>query len=497
MKRLSYGLFSPVLALGLIIACSGFETLEVVYSSPHNHADGVREDAPIEIAFNNDVRKDDIDKSFYLSAGSSRIDGDIEWLSGRRFVFRPRAGLDYARRYTIEIPRTVRDTKGNRMESDFLSDFYVGADFVPPTVLSSDPAFLEGGEQNVAIDRTITMDFSKTMNVLKTESAFSITPHAAGRFAWEAGPSGLPESRMVYRLSAPMDYGVQYRFRLSSAAEDTAGNTLASDYSVIFITGDDSVPPAVIGINDAGIAPFWSTDGINDGVAKDSSFYIVFSEPMDRPSAETAFSLCPSPGGYFSWNGDSILVFHTNAPLAPESLYELTVDRSAKDRNGLRLPAAYQLSIRTGGANSLTVKTGNAWGSSDGLAYDLLFTGLPDPEAWPVTIAMGPWPNQTYYFRIQFVSLLAPYTPVAMDRYSIYQNLSLASFGEDEGLVADVEWTDDSTACIMLSGLSNKLEPASPVLYRLTVHGGSGGLKDRYGNTMTGDFVFEFREPGD
>ncbi|HSV97228.1 MAG TPA: Ig-like domain-containing protein [Spirochaetota bacterium] len=475
--------------------CSGFETLEVVYSSPENHALGVAEDAPVEIAFNSDVERDSLEKGFVLAGSSSRIEGDFEWVSGSRFFFRPRARLAYAGRYTVEIPRSVRDTKGNGMERDFLSDFYVGSDFVPPLVLSSDPAFIAGGEQNVPVDRNITVDFSKSMNVQKTESAFSITPHVAGRFVWDSGPSGQANSRMVYTLTASMDYGASYRFRISSSAEDASGNALASEYAVLFITGDDSEPPSVTGINSNGLAPFWSADGINDGIDKNVSFYVVFSEPMNRPSAESAFSLSPSPGGHFSWNGDSILVFHPSRPLAPETLYQARVDRSAGDLNGLKIPASYQVTIRTGGAASLILKTGTVWGSNDGASYTPLFTGIPDPDAWPVAITMGLWPNQTYYFRVQFVSRLAPYTPVAMNRYSIYQNLSLASFGPDEGVVSDMEWTDDTTAVIRLSGLSNKLEPTSPVLYRLTVHGGSGGVKDIYGNTMSENFVFDFREP--
>ena len=103
------------------------------------------------------------------------------------------------------------------------------------------------------------------------------------------------------------------------------------------------------------------------------------------------------------------------------------------------------------------------------------------------------WPNQTYYFRVARHEP-APYAPVAMNRYSIYQNLSLTSFGVDEGIVSDLEWQDDTTAVIKLSGLSNMLEPTDPVLYRLTVHGGSGGVTDIHGNTMSENFVFDFRE---
>ena len=42
-------------------ACSGFETLEVVYSSPANHAYGVADDAAVEIAFSGDVERDGVE----------------------------------------------------------------------------------------------------------------------------------------------------------------------------------------------------------------------------------------------------------------------------------------------------------------------------------------------------------------------------------------------------------------------------------------------------
>lgn len=494
MKYISRITIPPALFLALCFSCSGFDSLEVIRISPVNHARGVGETAEVEIVFNNDADKESLERIFVLSGGSSRVEGSFEWPSGKHFIFRPQKGLSHGKRYTIEIPRTLRDTKGNGMEFDFLSEFYVGEDFIAPLVLASNPALVEGGERNVPVDRNITIDFSKTMDVQKTESSFSITPHVAGRFVWETGPGGLPNGRMQYLLTAAMDYGVHYRFRIGPSAVDASGNQLTSEYTVHFVTGEDADPPAVMGINSDGLPPFWSTEAIAGDIDKNISFYIAFSAPMDRPSAESAFSITPSPGGHFSWDGDSILVFHPSRDLSPETVYRLRVDRAARDRNGRRLTAPHQLMIRTDALASLSLKIGTVSGSHDGSSYTALFMGPPSPDAWPIAINMGPWPNQAYYFRVQFVSLLSPYSPAGMDKYSIYQNLSLASYGDYEGIVSDVQWEDDTTVLIRLSGLSNKREPASPVLYRLTIHGGSGGVKDEYGNTMRENFVIDFRE---
>lgn len=450
--------------------------------------------------FNNDVNKEDIEKHFSLAGETRKIDGKFDWATGSEFTFVPRLPLSVAQRYTIEIPRSVRDCKGNTMEYDFLSDFYVGNDFVSPVVISSIPAYTEGGAANVPVDQNIVINFSKTMNIPKTESSFTISPHVAGRFVWGTGPSEYADSQMTYQLTTHMDYGIQYKFTLSTSATDISDNNLATSYSNIFITGYDFQPPSVTGINDSGITPFWNTNGANPNINKNVSIYVLFSEPMNRASCESAFSLTPTVSGHFTWNTDTMMIFHPAKDLATESVYQIRVDTTAKDQNGLKLSDLHQVTVQTMGSTSLHVKIGAVYGSyddGDTDPYRLLFTGKPDPLTWPVTITMGPWPNQKYYFKIQFVNNASPSAPVPMNKYSILENHTLISFNRDEGfqgIIEDVAWIDDSTAKLKVAGLSNTLKPMPPVLYRLTLHGGAYGVKDVFGNTMVENFVFEFRE---
>jgi hypothetical protein len=113
---------------------------------------------------------------------------------------------------------------------------------------------------------------------------------------------------------------------------------------------------------------------------------------------------------------------------------------------------------------------------------------------------MGGAVNQTYYIKIQFVSFLLPYTPVNMNKYSVIENTLIETFKSEPGssvnnaAITDITWDNNSTVVYKINPMTNKLLGHVPALYRLTLSGGTGGIRDTNENYPAGDIVIDFRE---
>ncbi len=474
------------------------DTLEVVRWSPGNHSRGVENDAIFEMEFSSNLNKSDIEENFSMYGASGSVAGRFAWVSERAFRFVPVETFTKNGRYVVEVPRSVRDREGNTMGSDFISDFYVGDDFVIPLVDWSTPPFSPGAVEGVPVNQNPLIAFSKSMNRESVEKNFRLSPDAAGYFLWSESAPGLVNSLLTYVLVKPMDYGKLYTLTVAGTAEDYAGNLLGTEYRVHFVTGEDTTPPLVSGIYDAleSTVIYWISGLVNSGIGRDIKIAADFSEAMERQSVEKAFSITPAVSGIFDWSSDMTFVFTPSAPLDPERIYQVRIDTGAKDINGLKLAEPYIAEFRTDSGNSLFITCSGIEGSSDDLTYIELTSGIPGPEEWPLEIVLGGDDEQVYWLRIKFAS---GGIDAEMSPYSIFDNYLIETFksavagGEGSAEVEDIEWISPSTAQIKIKGLyvsgSN-----DPFIYRFTLSGGAGGIRDRYGNYMKRDLIFEFRE---
>ncbi len=480
-----------ILSLLIAAGCehlTNFETLKVESCYPSNHQYGVSTGESVVVEFNNNVKKSDIEKQFTLSGDSGTVEGTVTWNSGKKFTYTPRYGLDIGSRYIIEIPRTIEDRHGNKMEMDFLSEFYVGDDLQKPSVVSSVPVYTPGGTTGVPVDQNIVINFSEAMNHIKTESAFSISPGVSGYFTWNAG-----STQMTYVLSTDLALGVQYTVTVSTGAEDASGNTLGSTCRVIFITGSDFIYPTITGVNVSGapVPPYWDPEITNIDISKFADIAVYFSEAMNINATESAFSITPSIGGTLTWNaGRDVMTFSPESPMGTETLHTLRIATTAEDANGLTLQDAYVVRFKTSANDSKYIQVGDVQGSSDDSVYALLFTTTPP---WPVSIEMGPVGEHAYYFQIAFINENGP---VAMDTFSIYDNITIEGFDPSfNPSITDITWlAGNSILRVALDGLSNDLDAGVRALFRLIINGGEYGVRDEKGNPMREMFSFELRE---
>jgi|GEM_PF-6125061 len=195
-------------------------------------------------------------------------------------------------------------------------------DVTPPTVVGSRPEHLATG---VAPDTNITVSFSELMEEAVTGAAFSISPAAPGSLSWSAG-------NMTFDPSAPLASETEYSVTVKGTAVDRSGNRLDGnrdgssggsplDDHVFRFTTVVVPPPNITAVQ----PPPGAT-----GVQPNARITVSFSQPMDRPATEAAFSMDPATAGTFSWDaGSGEMTFTPSANLVDKGTYNCTVTHLA------------------------------------------------------------------------------------------------------------------------------------------------------------------------
>ena len=202
-------------------------------------------------------------------------------------------------------------------------------------------------------------------------------PHVAGAAALclgeagAAGPcAGLTPAEVAGKLRADAEghtTGVPF-FGFSG---DPLRPLTGAYFGYLPWAGWDSVAPVV--------SSFSPAEGAVS-VPASTSVAVLFSEPMDRPTAQAAFSLRRTSddapvAGKFSWSGNK-MTFRPSTALAEDTGYTASVGTSALDAAGNQLAAVAGSSFRTGTLvtafpSTATVETGSLRaGSHSALTLD-------------------------------------------------------------------------------------------------------------------------------
>ena len=119
--------------------------------------------------------------------------------------------------------------------------------FAAPTVVSSVPV---NGDTIFSAERSIVLQFSKTMDTASVRRGFSITPNAAGRLLWANSNSTL-----TFDPDAVLPFFVHFTVKVDTQARSGGGQQIDGDgngvpgdpYFLTFKTRDvDVVPPQIV-----------------------------------------------------------------------------------------------------------------------------------------------------------------------------------------------------------------------------------------------------------
>ncbi|MEL7674321.1 MAG: Ig-like domain-containing protein, partial [Chloroflexota bacterium] len=252
---------------------------------------------------------------------SSAAPGAFTWAADDRSVsYLPAGGWPRAARTPITIGTGAQAANGLALEEAY--EFFVqtvGRLEVGAVIPAPDA-------QGVAADATITVSFNRpvvplvaTDQIAGLPDPLVIEPAVEGRGEW------VNTSIYVFTPSKALAGGTTYTARVPAGLVDVTGAVLEDDYIWQFST----LAPEVLSV--------YPYQGATE-ITLDTPISIAFSQPMDRASAEAAFTLSTGGepvAGRFTWSDDArSLIFTPDERLAQEATYSIGLASSARAASG-------------------------------------------------------------------------------------------------------------------------------------------------------------------
>ncbi|MFQ3536020.1 MAG: Ig-like domain-containing protein [Aggregatilineales bacterium] len=111
---------------------------------------------------------------------------------------------------------------------------------------------------------------------------------------------------------------------------------------------------------------------------------LVFDQPMDRTSVETAFLIDPPVDGALRWTDDQTLVFVPAAPLPRGTAYLVQLDTTARSAQGLPLETRFRLNFQV--APNLSVNQVIPAPNAESIATNATITVIFDRPVVPLAV---------------------------------------------------------------------------------------------------------------
>lgn len=350
--------------------------------------------------------------------GSASVTGTVS-CTGNGAIFTPANLLAPNTLYTATVTIGAMDQQGEPLASNYAWTFRTGAVATAPAVISASPV---NGATGVPINQSIDATFSEAMNPA-TISATSFTLAGPGATVVTGTVTyAASGSIAIFTPTAALAPSTLFTATITTAAQDLAGNALASNFVWTFTTGTapNTTKPTVISTIPANLAT---------GVPVNQALSATFSAAMNPLSISTATYTLTGPGttsvaGLVTYAGvGNTATFTPTAALAPSTLFTATITTGAKDLAGNALAANYVWTFTTGAAQGTTkpmvISTAPANGAS-GVAINQAVSATFSKAMDPLTIntltftLTGPGgaavPGTITYNALSFI---ATFTPIA------------------------------------------------------------------------------------
>jgi hypothetical protein len=248
------------------------------------------------------------------------------------------AGLENGVAYFFAVD--AYDTSGNHSGRSTVGDV-TPKDSSAPKLLSSEPS---SGSQDLALVPVLRFTFSEPMNPTSLEIGVCLSddpPASALCASPSLGNFGAPvwsaqDTVMEFAPTSQIQSGKTHVLLLTG--KDKAGNALAALTRVAFSVRSipDTTAPTVVG-------EAYRVNGSPPRLHVD----LLFSEPMNRASVESAFLSQPPINCAWTWVGDKATCEMTETP-QQHTTYKVTLGTGAKDVAGNALAAPYQTAAIVG-----------------------------------------------------------------------------------------------------------------------------------------------------
>ena len=249
----------------------------------------------------------------------------LSWLDeGRSLRIAPSGAWAPSRFYTVTIGREARDAAGTPLAEPLRVIFFTQD---RPTVELALTDLVDEGTARPA--SALELRFSRPVDATSVARALRVTPATAGRLVATADPGQAGADRFLWVPDAPLAPGSPIGFHLAASVRDADGLRLTAP---AHLSATVAARPRVVRSRPA--------KG-GQGVDRDQTISVRFSEKMDRRTTQAALSvsgLDTKKGGRFRWaEGDTVLIFDPSKTFAYGAAVTIEVAGSARSSAGVPL----------------------------------------------------------------------------------------------------------------------------------------------------------------
>ncbi len=329
----------------------------VVSVAPASGAASACPNTIVTVTFNVAMNPATIDGTTFTltGAGAAAVGGVVTYdASSDTATFTPSSALALSTLYTATVTTGATNAYGVALASNFVWSFTTSTTACVPSVISETPPI---GAVGVCPNSVVTATFSEAMNPA-TINATTFTLQGPGTAA-VTGLVTYAASTATFTPSSPLALSTLYTATITTGAQDTSGNALATNFIWTFTTGSSScAPPTVISVAPPNAAT---------GVCPNTLVSATFSEAMNPSTINSTTFTLTGPGnasvaGTVSYVVSTyVATFTPTNPLALNTLYTATITTGAQDLSGDPLAANYVWTFTTSAtACQATVPLGTA-----------------------------------------------------------------------------------------------------------------------------------------
>ena len=304
--------------------------------TPLSGAAGVCPNSVVTVTFSKAMNPSTINATTFIVAPG--VTGTITHDSTSTiFTFTPSAPLALSTNYTATITTGATDMFGNALASNFVWTFATGANpCAPPSVIAVFPL---NGATGICPNTIVTATFNRAMNPSTINTTtFTLTGPGATAVTGVVTYAG---STATFTPSSALALSTLYTATITTGAQDTFGNALASNFVWSFTTGSAlCAPPTVI-----------SETPLNGstGICPSSVVTATFSRAMNPSTINSTTFTLTGPGttpvaGVVTYAA-STATFTPSTALALNTLYTATITTGAKDLFGIALASNFDWSF--------------------------------------------------------------------------------------------------------------------------------------------------------
>ena len=337
MKTKTLFLNYAILFIALISGCASDDFQETVgicpiveSTTPLSNAIAVPVNSNITVTFNEEMDPTTITQSSITLTGSSTVAGTVTY-SGKTASFKPTSALAENTTYTGRVKTTVKDLKGNALQTDYVWAFTTGL-ILRPIVTSTDPI---NNATDVILNKVITATFSMPMNPSTLNATTFTIKQGVNTIPGTISYSGSTAS---FTPTIALDANTTYTATITNGAKNSSDTALLANYVWTFKTG---INPTII-----------ATDPLNNAINVNLLKTVTanFSVAMD-PTTINATSFTLKQGttavlGTVSYSGITAS-FDPTASLQAGKVYTATITTAAKNTAGIPVATNYVWNFTT------------------------------------------------------------------------------------------------------------------------------------------------------